>query len=326
MEERIDVDAPLWDQTTFYGRFRHFAWMSNPVNGLVSSNNLENAKTLVTAYKKGEEPEGTTKEQVTKAMQLYKSAFHPDTGELQNIFGRMSFQLPGGMLITGAMLQFYKTVPAVVFWQWFNQSFNALVNYTNRNANSTTTTKELGIAYTSATCSALVTAIGLRKLCEKSTNTLIQRFVPFAAVAAANCVNIPLMRQNEILNGIAIYDEEGKLATTSKTAAHTGISQVVFSRVTMAAPGMLFLPLIMQKMETKPWFKSRPSLHAPFQIMGVGSFLFVMVPLACALFPQTAEITADTLRNQDPEAYEDLQKRYASSDKIPSVFYYNKGL
>ena len=30
--------------------------------------------------------------------------------------------------------------------------------------------------------------------------------------------------------------------------------------------------------------------------MGVGSFLFVMVPLACALFPQTAEITADTLR------------------------------
>lgn len=32
----------------------------------------------------------------------------------------MSFQVPGGMLITGAMLQFYRTVPAIVFWQVSN--------------------------------------------------------------------------------------------------------------------------------------------------------------------------------------------------------------
>lgn len=57
-----------------------------------------------------QEPAGTTQEQVIYAKKLYESAFHPDSGDLQNVFGRMSFQVPGGMAITGAMLQFYKFV------------------------------------------------------------------------------------------------------------------------------------------------------------------------------------------------------------------------
>ena len=38
---------------------------------------------------------------------------------------------------------------------------------------------------------------------------LIGRFVPFVAVAAANSLNLPLMRQREIEYGVPVFDEDG---------------------------------------------------------------------------------------------------------------------
>lgn len=58
----------------------------------------------------GKEPPGTTQDKILMAKKLYEGAFHPDTGDLQNLFGRMSFQVPGGMAVTGAMLTFYRYI------------------------------------------------------------------------------------------------------------------------------------------------------------------------------------------------------------------------
>jgi hypothetical protein len=174
MPERLKIDEPLWDQSTFVGRFKHFLWVTDPRSCVVSEETLDNAKILVEQYRKGKEPPGTSVEQVIYAKKLYESAFHPDSGEKQNVFGRMSFQVPGGMAVTGAMLQWYRTAPAVVFWQWVNQSFNALVNYTNRNANSPTTTKQLVVAYVSATGSAMITALGCKSYWTKRASPFVQ--------------------------------------------------------------------------------------------------------------------------------------------------------
>ena len=50
---------------------------------------------------------------------------------------------------------------------------------------------------------------------------LIGRFVPFVAVAVANAINIPLMRQRELRYGIPVVDEEDKRLGMSKVDRQT---------------------------------------------------------------------------------------------------------
>lgn len=100
---------------------------------------------------------------------------------------------------------------------------------------------------------------------------VVKRFVPYTAVAAANCVNIPLMRQNEIKNGIDVTDDNGNVVGKSRVAAVKGISQVVFSRIAMCTPGMILLPFIMERIERIPFYKQKARfIDAPFQTMMVG--------------------------------------------------------
>lgn len=100
-ESRIDIDVPLWNQSTFVGRFKHFAYVTDPRTIFVSEKELYAAKLLCEQYRSGQVPADVTRDQMIYAKKLYSSAFHPDSGELQNVFGRMCFQVPAGMFLTG---------------------------------------------------------------------------------------------------------------------------------------------------------------------------------------------------------------------------------
>jgi len=324
-KKRLDLSKPRWDQSSYEGRAQHFFTTTNPLNVLATDAELEAAKSLVVAYREGTEPPGTTEEQVWAAKNLYDSAFHPETGEKLFILGRMSFQVPGNMTITGAMMTFYKSTPAVIFWQWANQTFNAVVNYTNRSASSEVSTTQLGQAYALATSGAMATALGMNKLIASSptlSSGMVGRFVPLMAVAAANCINIPCMRQAELTNGITIKTAEGDAGHPiglSKAAAKSAIMQVVPSRIAMAAPAMFIPPVLMARVEKAAFMVKNPWLKAPLTIATAGFCLAFSTPACCALFPQESSLPLAAL---EPALQEKVKKEYPNVSKV----FFNKGL
>lgn len=78
------------------------------------------------------------------------------------------------------------------------------------------------------------------------------------------------MRQTEILDGVDLIDDKGRILCQSRVAAGKGISQVILSRIIMCAPGMLILPLIMERLEKRSWMKKIKPLHGPIQVLFVG--------------------------------------------------------
>jgi hypothetical protein len=168
----------------------------------------------------------------------------------------------------------------------------------------------------------VLTALGFNRLIASSPSLsagIVGRFVPLLAVAAANCVNIPLMRAQEVKNGISIQTEKGEDAGLSGIAAQHAIAQVVPSRIGMAVPGMFIPPLVMSRLEKSAAFIKNPWLKAPATVLLTGFCLTFSTPLCCAIFPQKATIKLEQL---EPALQTSIKTKFPGQ----TTFYYNKGL
>ncbi|XP_068625473.1 sideroflexin-1 isoform X1 [Battus philenor] len=315
----INLDKPRYDQKTYMGRAKHFFMLTNPLNIFASSKELDEAKKIVHEFRRSHKmPPGYDEDKLWRTKYLYDSAFHPDTGEKMFVLGRMAAQAPMNTLITGGMITFYKTTPATVFWQWTNQTFNAVVNYTNRSGDAPISTTQLLASYCAACGGALSTALYLNSKV-KNMPPIFASLVPFAAVCGANFINIPMMRSSELIGGTPVFTPQGERVGDSKRAARLGIALVCVSRVFMAIPGMTLTPFITSIATKRGMFKRRPWAVMPFQLGLVGICVSFATPLCCALFEQQVSISVSKL---EPHIQEEVKKKHPDVKEL--VF--NKGL
>ena len=120
---------------------------------------------------------------------------HPDTKEPILLPFRLSAFVPMNTLVTAGLLTPTGRV-GTALWQTINQSLNVGVNWANANKSTPMTVNETAVGYVSAVSASVTVALGLKSLV--NGRLFLERLVPFAAVATAGCLNVFLMRRNEL--------------------------------------------------------------------------------------------------------------------------------
>ncbi|VUC32011.1 unnamed protein product [Clonostachys rosea] len=324
-----ELPASQYDLATYFGRVRHTIGVTDPSTLLAGKTGLERAKTLVTDYKTGKIEHMTP--ELWRAKKIVDSTLHPDTGESIFLPFRMSSFVLTNLVVTAGMLQPGLGAGGTVAWQVVNQSINVAFNNANANKSSPLTFADLAKSYFVAVGASCSVALGLNAMVPRlkvsvGTRNILQRLVPFAAVASAGALNAYLMRRKEIETGIDVrpvlseeekkkLQEEGKSETDipalgkSRKAAKLAVYETAASRVFNNTPIMIVPALALYHIQTKQawyknllakeFFKMRPKLAGAVPI-GINLGLiaitsFAALPLALSVFPQYQKISADSL-------------------------------
>ena len=328
----LPIDEVRKQQQTYMGRLKYFFSVINPLQAFLTDKDAQWAKGKMEEYYKSHKlhggmeltPEGF--KELMKADKIYKAIYHPDTKEKVPFTFRMCAFVPVNIPIVFGLVCTQPTLFNVIFWQWINQTYNACWNYSNRNATSTFTNKELAIAYTGAVSSSISIALVGRWMSKKfgsSTGSISkQRFVnglvSLFALSTAGFLNLYLIRYNEMRKGIKVT-HKGKEYGTSKEAAKKAVITSGLTRSVLPVPLLMMVPAcwkIAELMRLAP--KGKVGIIAVDMLFLVIS-LTVSLPMSISIFSQDLSVPKDQL---EPE-FRNLKD---DEGKPITHFTINKGL
>mmetsp|Transcript_8100 Transcript_8100/g.16352 ORF Transcript_8100/g.16352 Transcript_8100/m.16352 type:complete len:378 (-) Transcript_8100:21-1154(-) len=302
-----------YDLTTFKGRFKNLFYAYNPLLLLRSSeyclSGAEEIKGLRERHEKGEDimSQMTPAENLRlwKLKQQVDSAVHPDTGVIVPHPFRMSGYVPFNGPICVFQVTSVSTLP-IIFWNWANQSQNALVNYFNRNAASAMSDETLMKSYTGAVVGAMTVAMGLTTLVKRTFSpqkaARLLQFVTFPTCVVASCMNCYIVRAPDMDVGVPILDKTGNdilPGKLSKIAATKGVYETTASRAFLQIPVYFVPPLLTATMPPlKAIISKTPALSVP-----ITTYLLLVafgfgLPGACAVFPKISSIDVEELEDE----------------------------
>lgn len=322
------LEKPLYDQSTMIGRAKQFYTITDPRSLFIRKTQLHSAESLITAYKQNHLPPEVTDADLWEARRVVESVLHPSTGKPITPLLRFSCYAPMNIFIVSAMVlpSTINSVPRTIAIHWYNQSYNAAVNYTNGSSTEPVPTRRLVEGYIGAVGCSLAIALGATYATQKAANlgnamrTLIRATLPFSAVVGAGCVNVALIRRNELTDGVEMYDKHNDYQGLSTVAGKQGILKCCLARFIWNVPAMICPTVIVGMLANKSWWMGlSPRVRTGVEVLMISVGLMVGVPPALGLFPQQESIPVAKLE----DSFSNKTDRFG---KPIDTLYYNKGL
>jgi tricarboxylate carrier len=315
---KFTTGATKYDQTQYIGRLRAVLEAIDPRTLLIDDAELQRCQRLLLSFKESGDQlaEGVTDADMWSAQNTVNAIIHKASGDKMFAPGRMSaFVLLNIPIAIGMIVHGPSGIGAAMFWQWSNQSANAMVNHVNRGAKEVDMVS-LMQSYALAVGAACSIAYGSGKMMKRVPGLArLGPFIPFLAVAFAGSCNVAFTRMGEITNGVEIRSHDGELLGKSKVAGKLAVAQTVGSRcLFLPVFPLLMPPTIMSVLKMAPG----PAKIA-VEVTTIALCMGLALPAALALLPQRMEIPA---ANLEPEFQ---QLRDGAGNAITHV-YADKGL
>lgn len=255
---------------------------------------LEEIKTL-------ERDPSADQEELCRLRRIRDAAVHPQSEQPIAMPLRLSMIVPVNLALDGLMLS-ARTPIQVALAQWTNQSYNALHYYANRNTSNSESMSQRAAAYVLATSGSVGVALKLRSLGKAAVASnrrggrVLGLLAPFFAVASADVINLSIMRKNEFLQGIKVYDaDRGELVGSSQRAGVLATGACIVARVAAAFPILAGTPVIMAVLDRKQVFAKIPRARTPFMLGTIGVMIQCAVPLTFGVFEREMQVDVSRL-------------------------------
>jgi sideroflexin-5 len=258
---------------------------------------------------------------------ILTSCMHPDTNEPIPWPMRTSTFIQTNVPIMCGMLMSAPTTRNSILWQWVNQTYNAALNFGNRNASSKQTNLDLLKSYGLAVFVSISSVLTFKRLLAPlargktgMAGQMVNYFANWMAVAMSSALNITFVRSGELTTGISVVNpnDPNESLGLSKVCAKEGIRMSATSRFLYTIPifaTTITVNSLLSSMRMLP--RAGSPMAMILEVLSVSAGLWIAMPFNCAFYTQYNKISIDKL---EPEI------QAAAKARGLTHLVYNKGL